>query len=171
MVDLNLNPENGDEVRVLGRPGVFRVFKVYQPGEEHSNPNLRTSEGLLGTVDLKQEEDGFILPAIPWYRLRYVDKEIRIIRRLLESLKQDESFRYPFGITDFRVDSEERYDGEPQFVVRFIVDSAVKPTREKVWEWNEFTSRVRERILASLDLDRWVQVMLQQEQEAVNATV
>jgi hypothetical protein len=175
MGDLNFDPIVGEEVRVLGRPGLYKVVRVYIKSSKiwrtkgdvgPPSPPLR-----LVFVDLKSEESGAVLLGVPSISENLRFDETHRVRCVLEWLKQDESFRYPTGIVDFHVDSEERFDGEPQFVVRFLVDPAVQPTRERVWEWNEFTSRVRERILSSLDLDRWVQVMLQQEQEAAHATL
>jgi hypothetical protein len=175
MSDLNFDPIVGEEVRVLGRPGLYKVVRVYM-----KSSRVWRTKGDVGPpspplklifVDLKSEESGEVLTDVPSNSEKLEFDETHPVRCVLEWLKQDESFRYPSGITGFRVDSEERFDGEPQFVVRFLVDSAAQPTRERVQEWNEFTSRIRERILTSLNLDRWVQVMLQQEQEAVHATL
>jgi len=167
MEELNFDPAEGEEVRVKGRSGVFTIEKVlHDPPARPLNPH-KVKYG-WPTVNLVRKTDSFPLPEIRWDLLEFVD-ETRPIRRFLEWLKQDESFRYPQGITGFRVDSEERFDGEPQFVVRFLVDGAAQPTREIVREWNNFTSRVREQIL-TLNLDRWVQVMVQKEQETMHAT-
>jgi hypothetical protein len=174
MGDLNFDPVVGEEVRVVGRPGMYKVARVYAlppTGTWRTEGDLGppSSDLELMFVDLKSEESGKVLARVPAYSERLKFDETRPIRRFLEWLKQDESFRYPQGITGFRVDSEERYDGEPQFVVRFLVDGAAPPTREIVREWNDFTSRVREQIL-TLSLDRWVQVMVQKEQETMHAT-
>ena len=169
MSNLNFDPVVGEEVRIHGRPGLFKVVEVHPfvwiapTGMEH----LPVNKMGLDTVDLQGEGGNSSLQGVPWVLLEYID-ETRPVRRFLEWLKQDDSFRYPQGITGFRVDSEERYDGEPQFVVRFLVDGAASPTREIVREWNDFTSRVREQIL-TLNLDRWVQVMVQKEQETMHA--
>lgn len=169
MDNVNLDPVVGEEVRWGYQPGVFRIVRVRYPGDEHPNPNLRTPLTGFCTADLQRAGNNFIHEGVPWGVLQYID-ETRPIRRFLEWLKQDESFRYPQGITGFRVDSEERFDGEPQFVVRFLVESTAQPTRETVREWNDFTSWVREQIL-TLILDRWVQVMVQKEQETMHATL
>jgi len=162
MKDLNLDPVAGEEVRVPDRPGVFRIIRVYRPGEEHPNRNLRTAEGLSGTVDLKQKENGFDLPAIPWHRLDYVD-ETRRVRRVIEWLKSNpEGGVYPDYIVDYEVRTGDDHAGNPSIFVRFFVDPEYiyengRPSDEKVAALNQFLDKVRQELLG-LDLDRWIYV-------------
>ncbi|MGA2252448.1 hypothetical protein [Terracidiphilus sp.] len=162
MVDVNFDPVQGEEVRVEGRPGIFRIKRVYQPGEKHPNPNVRTSEGSLGTVDLKQEQTGFDLPGIPWHRLVYVD-EARPVRRVIEWRKKNSKGNsYPCYIVHYDVESGEDHDGNPSIFVRFLADRDYlyengRLSEKKIAELNEFLDEVR-RELIGLDLDRWIYV-------------
>jgi hypothetical protein len=162
MDGLNFDPYVGQEVRVLGRPGVFRILHVYQPGEEHSNPNLRTPEGLSGTVDLKREKDGFALPAIPWYRLNYAD-ETGPVYQAIEWLKTNpDDKKYPDYIVDYEVEARNDQSGNPSIFVRFLVEPDYfyengSPSQRNMAALSEFTFEV-EQVLLGLDLDRWIYV-------------
>ena len=101
MDDLNLNPVVGEEVRWGYQPGVFRIVRVRQPGDEHPNPNLRTPVSGMGTVDLRREGSDFIHEGVPWAVLQYVD-ETRPVCRAIEWLKTNPDNRqYPGYIVDY----------------------------------------------------------------------
>ena len=162
MRELNLDPEVGEEVRVKGRPWVFKIVKVYEPGKEHPNPNVRTPETQLGTVDLKREDNGLDLPAIPWHRLDYVD-DTRPVRRTIEWLKTNpEAWIYPDYIVNYEVESGSDHEGNPSIFVRFLVDPQYiyengRLSERRAAALNEFLDKVRRELLG-LDLDRWVYV-------------
>jgi hypothetical protein len=162
MDGLNFDPCIGQEVRVLGRPGVFKILRVYQPGEEHPNPNLRITEGLSGTVDLRQEKDGFTLPAIPWYRLNYVD-ETGPVYHAIERLKTNpDGKKFPDYIVDYEVEAKNDQSGNPSIYVLFLVAEEYfyendRPARERIAALSKFTFDV-EQVLLGLDLDRWIYV-------------
>jgi len=162
MDGLNFDPIVGEEVGVLGRRGVFRIVQVYQPGEGHPNPNLQSSEGQSGTVDLKREDDSFGLPAIPWYRLRYVD-ETGPVRHAIEWLKTNpEGREFPGYIVDYEVSSGDDHAGNPAIFVRFFVDQDYfyengRPSTEKIDALNKFLYEVQQ-VLLGLGLDRWTYV-------------
>jgi hypothetical protein len=162
MDGLNFDPYVGQEVRVLGRPGVFRVERVYGPSEGHPNPHLRTEEGLSGTVDLKRVKDGFELPAIPWYRLKYVE-ETDPVRHAIKWLETNpDNRRYPDSIVDYEVEAKNDHAGNPSIYVRFLVDQDYfyengRPAQERIAALSKFTFEV-EQVLLGLDLDRWIYV-------------
>jgi len=172
MDGLNFDPYVGQQVRVLGRPGVFRIIHVYQPSEEHPNPGLRTSEGLLGTVDLKREEDGFGLPAIPWYRLNYIDDTDRV-RHAIEWLKTNPGGRpYPGYVVDYEVETGNDHAGNPSIFVRFLVDPDYfyengRPSQERIAALNEFTYQVQQTLLG-LGLFRWTYVRAGEARRALD---
>jgi hypothetical protein len=172
MGDLNLDPAIDEEVGVKYRPGIFRVTRVYLPGEEHPNPNLRTSEGRLGMVDLRREGDGFELPGIPWHRLTFED-ETRPVRRAIEWLRTNPEGRvYPEYIQDYEVTAGEDHAGNPSIFVRFLVDPNYiyengRPAEEKVARLNEFLDDVRT-TLNWLNLDRWTYVRAGEARRALD---
>jgi hypothetical protein len=162
MDGLSFDPVVGQEVCVLGRPGVFRIIHVYQPGEEHPNPNLRTQEGQSGTVDLKREEDGFGLPAIPWYRLTYVDDTGRVLHAIEWLKTNPDGRKYPDYIVDYEIETGSDHAGNPSIYVRFFVDPEYfyengRPSEEKIASLNGFLYDVQQ-ILLGLGLDRWTYV-------------
>jgi hypothetical protein len=172
VIDLNLEPTVGEEVRVDYRSGVFRVVKVHKPGEDHPNPNLRTPESQSGTVDLRREEDGFDLPAIPWSRLNFVD-ETRPVRRAIEGLKTNSDGPiYPNYVVDYEVKTGDDHEGNPAFFVRFLVDPNYfyrggRISEERITELNLFLSEVQTTLLR-LDLDRWSYVRASEARGALD---
>jgi hypothetical protein len=162
----------GEEVRVGFRPGIFKIIQVRPPGEEHPNQNLHTPESIFGTVDLRQESNGFALPGIPWHRLNYVD-ETRPVRRTIEWLKASPNNRkYPDYIVDYEVKAGEDHAGNPSIFVRFFVDPDYfyengRASEEKVVALNEFLDGIRDELL-SLDLDRWISVRAGEARRALD---
>ena len=162
MDGLSFDPIIGQEVGVVGRPGVFRIVHVYHPGEEHPNPNLRTLEGRSGTVDLRRDEDGFGLPAIPWYRLKYVD-DTGPVRHAIEWLKTNPDGRkYPDYIVGYEVETGTDHAGNPSIFVHFSIDPDYfyengQASQEKIAKLNEFTYEFQQMLL-SLGLSRWTYV-------------
>lgn len=172
MADVSFNPMKGEEVRVEGRPGVFTAVRVYPPYEEHPNPNVRTAEGISGTVDLKQEQTGFDLPGIPWDRLDYVD-DTRPVRRVIEWLKTSPEGRpYPGYIVAYEAKAGEDHDGNPSIFVRFFADpdylyESGRLSEKNITELNRFLDEVR-RELVGLDLKRWIYVRAGEAQRALD---
>jgi hypothetical protein len=172
MDGLSFDPVVGQEVCVLGRPGAFRIVHVYQPGEEHPNPNLRTQEGRSGTVDLKREEDGFELPAIPWYRLTYVDDTGRVLHAIEWLKTNPDGRKYPDYIVDYEVETGNDHAGNPSIFVRFLVDPDYfyengRASQEKIAQLNEFTFEVQQTLL-SLGLNRWTYVRAGEARRALD---
>ena len=158
----NFNPVVGEGVRVGFRPRIFKITQVRTPGEEHPNQNLQTSQSMFGTVDLRQNGNGFSVPAIPWQLLKYVD-ETRFVRRTIDWLKTSPDGRqYPDYIVDYEVKEGEDHEGNPSIFVRFFVDPDYfyengHASMEKIAELNKFLDGVRDELL-SLDLERWISV-------------
>jgi hypothetical protein len=172
MDGLNFDPFVGQEVRVLGRPGVFRIVRIFQPGEEHPNPNLRTTEGRMGTVDLKREEDGFGLQAISWSRLNYVD-ETGAVRHAIEWLRTNpENRQFPNYIVSYELESGSDHAGNPSIFVRFLVDPDYfyengRASQERIAALNEFVYEVQQ-VLLGLGLGRWTYVRSAEAQRALD---
>jgi hypothetical protein len=172
MDGLNFDPYVGQEVRVLGRPGVFRILHVYRPGKEHPNPNLRTPEGLSGTVDLQREKDGFALPGIPWYRLNYAD-ETGPVHHAIEWLKTNpDGKKYPDYIVDYEVSTSDDHAGNPSIFVLFLVDPDYfyengRASQGKIVALNKFTYDVQQ-VLLGLELNRWTYVQTGEARRALD---
>jgi hypothetical protein len=168
----NFDPVEDEEVRVGFRPGIFKITKVRPPDEEHPNQNLHTPQNIFGTVDLQQRGNGFILPAIPWHLLNYVD-ETRFVRRTIDWLKTSPDGRkYPDYIVDYEVNDGEDHEGNPSIFVRFFVDPDYfyengHASEEKVRALNEFLDSVRNELL-SLELDRWISVRAGEARRALD---
>jgi hypothetical protein len=113
-------------------------------------------------VDLKRDEDGLGLPAVPWYRLRYVD-DTGPVRHAVEWLKTNPDGRkYPDYIVDYEVETGTDHAGNPSIFVRFSVDPDYfyengRASQEKIAKLNEFTYGFQQTLL-SLGLSRWTYV-------------
>ena len=172
MDDLNLNPVVGEEVRWGYQPGVFRIVRVRQPGDELPNPNLRTPVSGMGTVDLRREGSDIIHEGVPWAVLQYVD-EPRPVCRAIEWLKTNPDNRqYPGYIVDYEVEARNDHAGNPSIFVRFFVDPDYfyengRASQERIAALNEFTYQVQQ-VLLGLDLDRWTYVQAGQTRRALD---
>jgi hypothetical protein len=166
MVDVNFDPVRGEEVRVKGRPGLFRIICVRRPGEDHPNLNLRTFETREGTVDLRREGNDFDLPGIPWHRLDFVD-ETRPVRRAIEWLKENPVVPFPDYVLDYQVEARNDHQGNPAFYVRFFVEPDDQPPHEKIKELNRFLDSVSTMLL-SLGLDRWPYVQVSEKRSLLD---
>ncbi|MGB8259446.1 MAG: hypothetical protein WCE75_03810 [Terracidiphilus sp.] len=162
MEDWNLDPVVGEEVRLDGRRGVFKIVHVWHPDEAHPNANLRTVEGSSGTVDLLREDGALRLDGIPWHRLKYVDGT-RSVRRVIEWLRTNpEGKVFPSYVVDYEVEAGEDHAGNASIFVRFLVDPEYvyengRPSEKKIADLNRFLEEVRRELLV-LDLDRWLYV-------------
>jgi hypothetical protein len=169
----NFDPVEGEEVRIEGNPGVFRIAQVHSPA--HSFPGFPPS-GLDGMVTLEPIGISAIrqkrLDGISWTSLRYVD-ETRPVRRTIEWLKNSPDNRqYPGYIVDYEVKAGEDHVGRPSIFVRFFIDPDYlyvngQASEEKVIALNEFLDGVRDELL-NLELDRWISVRVGEERRTLD---
>jgi hypothetical protein len=166
---LNFDPVVGEKVGVLGHSGAFRIQAVHSAGHI-APPNLQSrSAGItgLGTVDLRLEKSDFVLLGVPWNTL--VFDESRPLGRFLDWARREGILHFPEDIKTFDVQSGQRYDGEPEFIVRFHADPNTEPTEEQWAAWSDFSSSVEKEIFARLPLDRWVRVIVRQDEASLHA--
>jgi hypothetical protein len=166
MGDLNFDPIVGEEVRLLGRQGLYKVVRVYM------KPPTRTwrTKGDVGPpspalrlvfVDLKSEESDEVLTDVPAERLKF--DETHPVRCAIEWLKTNPNGRkYPDFIIDYDVEARSDHAGNPSIFVRFLVDPDYfyengRASQERIAALNEFTYQVQQ-VLLGLDLDRWIYV-------------
>ena len=157
----NFDPVEGEEVRVEGYPGLFRIAQVHSP--LRSFPGMAPS-GLAGMVTLESVGFGATqqrrLDGIPWTSLRYTD-ESRPVRRAIEWLKTNpDGKKFPEYVVNYEVKVGDDHAGNPSIFVRFLVDPDYfyengRPSQENIAALNKFTFEVQQ-FLLGLDLDRWI---------------
>jgi hypothetical protein len=165
MANLNFDPVVGEEVRILGRAGLFKIVRVDRPDVRIAPPNARDiAAGALGlgTVDLQIVGSDSVVQDVPWALLQF-DDEARPVRRAIEWLSTDpDNLKHPSYIVDYEIEAKNDHAGNPSIFVRFLVDPDFfyengRPSQENIDALNEFTFEVKQ-ILLGLGLERWIYV-------------
>jgi hypothetical protein len=171
MSDLNFDPIVGEEARLLGRPGLYKVARVYMK----SSRIWRTKDGNgtpsspleLMFVDLKSEESGEVLTDVPAYSERLKFDEARTVRRAIEWLRANPVVPFPDYLLDYQVEAKDDHQGNPAFYVRFFVEPDDQPSPEKIKGLNRFLDSVST-LLLSLGLDRWPYVQVSEKRSLLD---
>ena len=164
MLNYDFDPVVGEEVRVLGRPGEFKIEKVYCVPDNQIG---------IGTVDLRNEKENSLLRAVSWVMLEYPNWQTRRVRCLIEWLKKVPEHRmYPSYIVDYEVEARNDHAGNPSIFVRFLIDPDYfyengRPSEEKIAALNAFAYEVKQRLL-DLGLDRWTYVQTSEAQRVLD---
>lgn len=172
MGDLNFDPIVGEKVRVLGRPGLFRVVRVYM------KPPTRTwrTKGDLGPpspalelmfVDLKSEGNGEVLAHVPANSEKLRFDETHPVRCAIEWLKENPVVPFPDYVLDYQVEARDDHQGSPAFYIRFFVEPDDQPSPEKIKGLNRFLDSVSTMLL-SLGLDRWPYVQVSEKRSLLD---
>ncbi|MGC9223530.1 MAG: hypothetical protein ACP5E2_06365 [Terracidiphilus sp.] len=167
MGDLSFDPIVGEDVRVLGRQGLYKVVRVYRKPSRvlrakndvgHPSPALE-----LMFVDLKSEVNNEVLTDVPANSEKLKFDETHPVRCAIEWLKTNPNDRkYPDFIVDYEISTRDDHAGNPSIFVRFLVDPNYfyengRASQEKIAQLNEFTYGVQQ-VLLGLDLNRWTYV-------------
>jgi len=172
MADLNFDPRVGEEVRVLGRPGLYKVVRVYTMSP---TATWRT-EGDIGPpssalelmfVDLKSEESGNVLRGVPAYSERLKFDETRPVHRAIEWLKENPVVPFPDYVLDYKVEAKDDHQGSPAFYIRFFVEPDDQPSPERIKELNRFLGSVSTMLLG-LGLERWPYVQVSEKRSLLD---
>jgi hypothetical protein len=171
MSDLNFDPTVGEEVRVLGRPGLFRVVRVYKKSSRtwrtKGDVGPQSSPLELMFVDLKSEEIGRVLTDVPAHSETLKFDETHPVRCAIEWLKENPVVPFPDYLVDYQVEARNDHQGNPAFYVRFFVEPDDQPSPEKIKELNRFLSSVQT-LLLSLGLDRWPYVQVSEKRSLLD---
>ncbi len=171
MGDLNFDPIVGEEVRVLGRPGLYKVVRVYVKSSTVwlTNGDVGPPSSALESmfVDLKSEESGKVLTDVPAYSERLKFDETRQVRRAIEWLKENPVVPFPDYVLDYTVEAKDDHQGSPAFYIRFFVEPDDQPSPEKIKELNRFLGSVSTMLL-SLGLDRWPYVQVSEKRSLID---
>lgn len=178
MGNLSFDPIVGEELRVLGRQGLYKVVRVYM------KPPTKTwqTKGDVGPpspalelmfVDLKSEESSEVLTDVPANSERLKFDETHPVRCAVEWLKTNPDGRkYPDYIVNYEVETGNDHAGNPSIFVRFLVDQDYfyengRASQEKIAKLNEFTDEVQQTLL-SLGLNRWTYVRAGEARRALD---
>jgi hypothetical protein len=172
MGDLNFDPVVGEEVRVLGKPGLYKVVRVYMKSptriwRTRGDDGPPSSALELMFVDLKSEESGEVLADVPAYSERLKFDETHAVRCAIEWLKRNPVVPFPDYVLDYQVEAKSDHQGNPAFYVRFMVEPDDQPSREKIKGLNSFLDSVSTMLL-SLGLDRWPYVQVSEKRSLLD---
>lgn len=171
MSDLNFDPIVGEEVRVLGRPGLYKVVRVYT-----KSSRVWRQEGDFGPpssplqfmfVDLKSAESGEVLTEVPARSERLKFDEAHPIRCAIEWFKENPVVPFPDYVLDYKIEARDDHQGNPSFYVRFFVEPDDQPSPEKIKELNRFLGSVST-LLLSLGLNRWPYVQVSEKRSLLD---
>jgi hypothetical protein len=172
MGDLNFDPVVGEEVRILGRPGLYKVVRVSMKSptktwrtKDDVGPSTSALE--LMFVDLKSEESAEMLTDVPAYSERLKFDESHPVRCAIEWLKENPVVPFPDYVLDYQVETKNDHQGNPAFYVRFFVEPDDQPSPEKIRELNRFLDSVSTMLL-SLSLDRWPYVQVSEKRSLLD---
>jgi hypothetical protein len=159
MSEINLDPQVGEEVSLLGHWGRFKITKV-DPCID--NPRLTRYHGW---VDVSELVTGFRHERIPVEAILY--DEDRPVYRAIEALRQSPESVFPKYVVDYTIETGEDHYGNPAFFVRFFVDADDQPSPEKIKELNRFRDVVETKLL-SLSLNRRPFVLIKEKRSLLD---
>jgi hypothetical protein len=171
MGDLNFDPIVGEEVRLLGRPGLYKVVRIYSifstVNQQPSDDGPPSSALEAKYIDLKSKESGKILTEVPARSERLKFDETHPVRCAIEWLKESPTVPFPDYVLDYQVEAKDDHQGNPAFYIRFFVEPDDQPSPEKVKGLNRFLDSVTT-LLLSLGLDRWPYVHVAEKRSLID---
>jgi hypothetical protein len=158
MVELDFNPQIGEQVEVLGYDGPFTVIDR-QP----------STTGIPGFVlRLRGIQDGRLLDNVHHLIVSY-PAEARVRRELERVLAHCDSWPEDFQEERFDVKSDEMYDGTPRIMVYFHLKPEVIPSVSKARVWNDFYAKLQEKLQPIVDSGTWLQFSAKEGRSALSA--
>jgi len=160
----NFDPVIGEEVRVQGQSGLYKIIGVDRAVVRFAMPGMPVITDGSNVVSLRREGRNTldVIGGVPWTSLVYVD-ETRAVRRVIEWLKTNpDDLHYPENIGGYEIEARNDHAGNPSIFVRFLADTDYfyengRTSQERIATLNKFTFEV-EQILLGLGLDRWIYV-------------
>ena len=157
MVELDFNPGIGEMVEVFPHEGRFEgLFEI-----------IDRREGATGLVlDLKRCKDGRIVKDVATYLVDYPQEE-RVRRALHRVLADPDIWPEDFQTGRFEIKTDEMYDGTPRVMVYFFLKPDVIPSLDRSRKWNDFYSKLQEKLEPIKDSKwDWVQFLAREERNA-----
>ncbi len=157
MVELDFNPRIGEMVEVFPHEGRFEgLFEII---DRHTS-----AAGLV--LDLRRCKDGRIVKDVATYLVDYPQEE-RVRRALHQVLADPRIWPEDFQTGRFEIKADEMYDGTPRMMVYFFLKPDVAPSLERARLWNDFYSKLQEKLEPIKDSKwDWVQFLAKEERSA-----
>jgi hypothetical protein len=156
MVELDFNPQVGEQVEVSKHDGLFEIL------EGHA-----TVDGQL-LLKLRGLRDGRLVDNIHHLFVNYpADEKIR--RELGNILAHCESLPENIQAGRFDVKWDNMYDGTPRIMVYFHLKPEVVPSVSKARIWNNFYAMLHEKLQPLTDSGTWLQFSTKEERSALRA--
>jgi hypothetical protein len=156
MIELDFNPQIGEQVEILGQDDLYEVV-----GRQSS------ADGQI-YLKLKRLKDGRLLGHIHHLSVDYpFDEQIR--RKLPDILAQCRTIPEELQECRFDVKNEEMYDGTPRVMVYFYLKPEIVPSMEKARILNIFYSWLREQIQSEIGSGPWLQFATKEDRSVLLA--
>jgi hypothetical protein len=156
VVELDFNPQVGEQVEIRGYDGLFEVL------DKHASP-----DGQL-VLKLRGLRDGRILDNIHHLFVDYPADE-RLRRELRNVLAHCDSLPEDFQEGRFDVNWDPMYDGTPRIMVYFHLKPEVAPSVAKARVWSDFYAQLRKRLQPLMDSDTWLQFAAKEDRSVLRA--
>lgn len=160
MIESDFDPQVGEEVEMFPYDGRFEGrFVIIDKHPSVWGPLL----------DVKRVKDGRVVKGVETNLLDYPQEE-RVRRAVKRGLAELNSVPDDIQKDDYDIRSEEAFDGTPKTMVYFYLKPESKPTPEKARAWNNFFSKLEEK-LEPLKDSKWdrVQFAVKEKRRALIA--
>jgi hypothetical protein len=159
MVELEFNPQVGEQVQVAGSAAPDDLYEIV---------DRHTSAAGEFSLKLRRVRDGKLIDRISPIFVDYPMDE-RIRRELKGILSHCETLPEDFQERCYEVKWDEMYDGSPRIMVSFYLKPDVAPSLEKARAWNDFYAQLRERLQPLMDSGIWLQFAAKEDRSVVSA--
>jgi hypothetical protein len=158
VIELDFNPKIGEYVELDRHDGLFEILDI-QP----------STTGIPGPVfTLKDLQGGRLLENVHHFYVRY-PADVSVRRELEKVFAHWNSWPEDFQEGRFEVKPEKMYDDTPRIMVYFHLKPDVVPSVAKARVWNDFYTKLLERLQPIMDSGTWLQFSAREERSALSA--
>ena len=155
MVELEYNPQIGEQVEIPGRDGLFEILDRFIGPE--GNHMLR----------VRAVRDGKLLDVLP-IGTDYPSIE-RVRRELTKIARTHKDWPEDFEVFRFDVIADRMYDDTPRIMVYFYLKPEVIPSILRARIWNDFYAKLHEKLQPLVDSGQWLQFTAKEGRTALSA--
>ncbi len=155
MIEVEFNPQVGEQVQAFPSDTLFEVV------DRHTSA---AGELLL---KLRRLSDGKLFDNVSSIVLDYPAVE-RVRRELKKILDRCDYWPADFQERRFEVKADEMYDGTPRIMVYFYLKADAVPSVSKARTWNDFYTKLQQKLQPLVDLGTWLQFTAKEERSAAS---
>ncbi len=154
MIELEYNPQIGEQVEILGRDGLFEILDRFIGPE--GNYMLR----------VRALRDGRLLDVLP-ISTDYPSAE-RVRRALMKIAQGGKDWPEDFQAKQFDVITDKMYDDTPRIMVYFYLKPEATPSASRARIWNDFYAKLQEKLQPMVDSGIWLQFTAKEGRNALS---